>query len=49
MMVMGYPQSQSPGNELIAMFHSSSSNKKGSYNLAGISDPNVDIVIIEKK
>ena len=45
MMVMGYPQSQSPGNELIAMFHSSSSNKKGSYNLAGISDPNVDKLI----
>ena len=47
MMVMGYPQSQSPGNELIAMFHSSSSDKKGSYNLAGISDPNVDKLIEE--
>ena len=45
MMVMGYPQSQSPGNELIAMFHSSSSTKKGSYNLAGISDPYVDKLI----
>ena len=45
MMVMSYPQSQSPGNELIAMFHSSSSDKKGSYNLAGISDPNVDKLI----
>ena len=45
MMVMGYPQSQSPGNELIAMFHSSSSDKKGSYNLAGISDPIVDKLI----
>ena len=45
MMVMSYPQSQSPGNELIAMFHSSSYDKKGSYNLAGISDPNVDKLI----
>ena len=45
MMVMSYPQSQSPGNELIAMFHSSSSDKEGSYNLAGISDPNVDKLI----
>ncbi len=42
MMVMSYPQSQSPGNELIAMFHSSSANKKGSYNLMGIQNSNID-------
>jgi len=42
MMVMSYPQSQSPGNELFAMFHSSSANKKGSYNVGGIQDKNVD-------
>ncbi|MBS82565.1 MAG: ABC transporter substrate-binding protein [Gammaproteobacteria bacterium] len=45
MMVMSYPQSQSPGNELISMFHSSSSNKKGTFNLAGIADKDIDKVI----
>ncbi len=45
MMVMSYPQSQSPGNELISMFHSSTANKKGSYNLAGINDNDVDKVL----
>ena len=45
MMVMSYPQSQSPGNELISMFHSSTVNKKGSYNLAGINDSDVDKVL----
>lgn len=45
MMVMSYPQSQSPGNELISMFHSSSADKRGSYNLAGIADIDVDKVL----
>ena len=42
MMVMSYPQSQSPGNELFAMFHSSSVDKKGSYNVGGIQDKHID-------
>jgi len=45
MMVMSYPQSQSPGNELIAMFHSSSANKKGSYNLMGIQNSTIDKIL----
>tara|TARA_B100001094_G_scaffold36645_1_gene30804 strand:- start:623 stop:2413 length:1791 start_codon:yes stop_codon:yes gene_type:complete len=47
MMVMSYPQSQSPGNELISMFHSSSSQSKGAYNVGGISDQYVDILLEE--
>ena len=47
MMVMSYPQSQSPGNELMSMFHSSSSQSKGAYNVGGISDHHVDILIEE--
>ena len=47
MMVMSYPQSQSPGNELLNMFHSSSVGKKGSFNLAGISDPDVDKLLLK--
>ena len=46
MMVMSYPQSQSPGNELLNMFHSSSAGKKGSFNLAGIDDPDVDKLLM---
>ena len=46
MMVMSYPQSQSPGNELLNMFHSSSADKKGSFNLAGIDDPDVDKLLL---
>ena len=42
MMVMSYPQSQSPGNELFAMFHSSSADKRGSYNVGGIQDKYID-------
>jgi microcin C transport system substrate-binding protein len=45
MMVMSYPQSQSPGNELISMFHSSSADKKGSYNIGGINDNDVDKIL----
>ena len=45
MMVMSYPQSQSPGNELMSMFHSSSANSKGAYNVGGINDPDIDILL----
>ena len=45
MMVMSYPQSQSPGNELIAMFHSSSAERRGSYNVGGIVNKDVDKLI----
>ena len=45
MMVMSYPQSQSPGNELISMFHSSSAVKKGAYNLGGINDNDIDKIL----
>ena len=45
MMVTVFGQSQSPGNELISMFHSSTADQEGSRNLAGISDPVVDAMI----
>ena len=45
MMVMSYPQSQSPGNELMSMFHSNSAQSKGTYNVGGISDPHIDILL----
>ena len=47
MMVMSYPQSQSPGSELYAMFHSSSSERRGSFNVGGINDKDVDKLIDE--
>ncbi|MCW8888395.1 MAG: extracellular solute-binding protein, partial [Gammaproteobacteria bacterium] len=45
MVVSGFGQSQSPGNELKGMFHSSSAGQNGSRNLIGISDPVVDAMI----
>ena len=45
MMVMSYPQSQSPGNELFAMFHSSSAGRRGSYNVGGIVNKDVDKLV----
>ncbi len=45
MTVAGFGQSQSPGNEQINMFHSSSANQEGSMNLMGISDPVVDALV----
>lgn len=45
MVVASYPQSVSPGNELMNMFHSQAANMKGSRNLSGISDPVVDALI----
>ncbi len=45
MMVASFGQSQSPGNELISMWHSSSADTEGSDNLAGIKDPVVDALV----
>ncbi len=45
MTVAGFGQSQSPGNEQINMFHSSSANQEGSMNLMGIADPVVDAMV----
>lgn len=45
MMVAGFNQSQSPGNELISMWHSSTADSEGSNNLAGIKDPVVDALV----
>ncbi len=47
MMVMSYPQSQSPGSELYAMFHSESADRRGSFNVGGIKDKDVDNLIDE--
>jgi len=45
MVVTSYPESQSPGNELMGMFHSSSANQEGTRNLAGIKNPVVDAMV----
>ncbi len=45
MIVAGFGQSQSPGNELIGMFHSKSAQQQGSRNLMGINHPVVDVLI----
>ncbi len=45
MMVQGFPQSQSPGNELIDKFHSSTAAQEGSSNVMGLADPVVDALI----
>jgi len=45
MVVTSFGQSQSPGNELKGMFHSSSAKQNGSRNLIGIEDPVVDALI----
>ncbi len=45
MVVAGYGQSQSPGNEQMGMFHSSSAEQEGSSNYIGISDPVVDAMV----
>jgi microcin C transport system substrate-binding protein len=44
-MVTSYSQTQSPGNELTGMFHSSSADEPGSRNLMGLRDPVVDALI----
>lgn len=45
MVVASFPQSQSPGNEQINMFHSTSADKVGTRNLMGIKNPVVDAMI----
>ena len=45
MTVVSYPQSQSPGSELMSMFSSDSANKNGAFNFPGIQDPDVDKLI----
>lgn len=45
MVVTSFPQSVSPGNELMNMFHSQSAELEGSRNLVGIADPVVDALI----
>ena len=45
MVVSSFGQSQSPGNELMGMFHSSAAHQNGSRNLIGIADPVVDALI----
>lgn len=45
MTVVVFGQSQSPGNELMAMWHSSSAKQEGSNNSAGIQNPVVDALI----
>ena len=47
MTVVSYPQSQSPGSELMSMFSSESSNKNGAFNFPGIEDDDVDKLIKE--
>jgi microcin C transport system substrate-binding protein len=45
MVVTSFPQSVSPGNELMNMFHSQAAEMNGSRNLPGIADPVVDALI----
>lgn len=45
MMVAGFSQSQSPGNEQYNKWHSTTANQEGSDNLAGIRDPVVDALV----
>jgi len=45
MTVIIFAQSQSPGNELINYWHSSSADKAGSNNFMGLKDPVVDALI----
>lgn len=45
MVVAGFGQSQSPGNELLGMFHSSTATQEGARNLMGIADPVVDALV----
>lgn len=45
MVVGGFPESMSPGNELRNMFHSVSATKNGSRNYMGVNDPVVDALV----
>ena len=43
--VASFGESQSPGNELLSRFHSSSADQEGSDNIMGLKDPVVDALI----
>jgi len=45
MMVQSFPQSMSPGNELIDMFHSRTADQEGSNNVMGLKNPVVDKMV----
>lgn len=45
MIVDSIGQSQSPGNELMSLWHSSSASQEGSNNTIGLKDPVVDVLI----
>lgn len=45
MAVESFGQSQSPGNELIGLWHSSSADQEGSNNVMGLKNPVVDALI----
>ncbi len=45
MVVAGFGESQSPGNELMDMFHSNSAGQEGSQNLIGLRNPVVDAMV----
>ena len=45
MVVTSFPQSVSPGNELMNMFHSTAAEMNGSRNLIGLTDPVIDVLI----
>ncbi len=45
MIVANFPQSQSPGNELLNYWHSSTADQEGSNNAIGVKDPIVDALI----
>ena len=47
MTVVSYPQSQSPGSELMSMFSSESADKNGAFNFPGIRDKDVDKLLEE--
>jgi microcin C transport system substrate-binding protein len=47
MTVVSYPQSQSPGSELMSMFSSDSYDKNGAFNFPGIRDKDIDKLIKE--
>jgi microcin C transport system substrate-binding protein len=45
MVVHVFPQSQSPGNELMGMFHSTAAAQEGANNVVGIKNPVVDAMV----
>jgi microcin C transport system substrate-binding protein len=45
MIVGGFGQSNSPGNEQREYWHSSSADRPGSYNFIGLKDPAIDLLV----